>query len=134
MGQLWPRLKPALKFEKFHKRTSSGQGGRGDRRNDRNNTRDSSESTRKYYKGLIEGFGAVLTLKYEKVELKKPFDVFREKLINSTIKLLNNAKDVLVLVQVIEDLKASFDTKNEREDLNKSEAKYKVKNLSWPQE
>ena len=57
-----------------------------------NNTRNSKTSTNKYHKGGIEAFGAVLTLKYEKVELKKSFDVFKEKLVNYTIKELNNTK------------------------------------------
>ena len=98
--------------DKGQKRTSLGQGGRGDRGNARNNIRDSSTSTSKYYKGEIEAFGAVITLKYEKVELKKSFDMFRKKLINYTIKELKNTKDILVLVQGMEDPKASFDTKN----------------------
>ena len=54
----------------------------------------------------------MLALKYEKVELKKSFDMFRKKLINYTIKELKNTKDILVLVQGMEDPKASFDTKN----------------------
>ena len=40
----------------------------------------------RYYKGEIEEFGSVIVLKYQKIELKKYFDVFREKLINDTIK------------------------------------------------
>ena len=58
-------------------RTPSGQGAIGQRGNARNDIRDSSESTIKYYKGGVEAFGYVLVLKYEKVELKKSFDVFR---------------------------------------------------------
>ena len=54
----------------------------------------------------------MIALKYEKVELDKSFDVFREELINYTIKELNNSEDVLVLVQDTEDQKASSDTKN----------------------
>ena len=50
----------------------------------------------------------MLALNYDKVELNKSLDVFREKLINYTIKGLNNSKDVLVLVQDIEDPKGSF--------------------------
>ena len=92
-------------------RTSSEKGGYGDKENFRNNTRDSLASTSKYYKGVIEAFGAVLALNYDKVELNKSLDVFREKLINYTIEELKNAEDVLVLVQDMEDPKASFDTK-----------------------
>ena len=86
-------------------------------------------STSKYYKGVIEAFGAVLALNYDKVELNKSLDVFREKLINYTIKELKNAEDVLVLVQDLEDPKAYFDTKNEPKALNKDEAKSKVKKV-----
>ena len=38
------------------------------------------------YKGDIKTFEAVLVLRYDKVYLKKPFDVFRENLINYVIK------------------------------------------------
>ena len=34
-------------------------------------------STNKYYKGEIEAFGDVFALNYDKVALKKLFDVFR---------------------------------------------------------
>ena len=44
-------------------------------------------------------------------------------LINYTIKQLKNAKYVLVLVQDMEDPKASFDNKNEPKDLNKAQVK-----------
>ena len=68
----------SAEYDKGQKRTSLGRGGRGDRGNARNNIRDSSTSTSKYYKGEIEAFGAVITLKYEKLELKKPFYMFME--------------------------------------------------------
>ena len=75
----------------------------------------------------MEAFGAFLALKYEKVELKKSFDVFREKQINYTIKYLKNYKYVLVLVQDTKNPKASFETKNEPTHLNEAEANYDVK-------
>ena len=56
-------------------------------------------------------FGVLLAFKYANIELKKSFDVFRENLINYSIKELNNSKDVLVLVQYTEYPKAYFDTK-----------------------
>ena len=52
-------------------------------------------------------------MRYEKVELKKSFDFFREKLINYTVKELNNAEDILVKIQDLVDTKAYFDAKNE---------------------
>ena len=70
------------------------------------------EITNKYYKGEIESFGAVLALKHDKVELKKSFYVFREKLINYTIKYLENSEDVIVLLQDMEDPKDYYKTKN----------------------
>ena len=76
--------------EKGKTRKSSDRGDCGDRVNARNNTRDSVASTTKYYKGGIEEFGALLNLKYKKVELDKSFDVFGEKQINYTIKYLKN--------------------------------------------
>ena len=113
--------------DKGQTRTSSGQGGRVNIRNARNNTRDSSASTSRYYKRGIETFGAVLALKYDKLELKKYFDVFRVNLINYIKKGLTISKDILVLVQAMEDPKASFDTKNEPKDLNEAEDKSEVK-------
>ena len=69
----------------------------------------------------------MIHLKYEKVELKKSFDVFRRKSINYTIKVLKSTKDVLVLVQDMDEPKASLDTKNETKDLNETEDKSEVK-------
>ena len=69
--------KTSTKYGKGQTSTSSVQGGPGDRGNTRNNTRNSTASTKKYYKCEIVAFGAVLALKYEKVELLKSFDVFR---------------------------------------------------------
>ena len=66
-------------------------------------------------------------LKYEKVELNKPSDVFGGNLIDYTIQKLKNYEDVLVLVQDMEDPKSSLDTKNEPKDLNEAEAKSKFK-------
>ena len=79
--------------------TSSLRGGREDRGNSMNNTRYSLTSTIKYYKEGVEPFGDVLAVNYQKMELKKSFDVFREKLINYNIKELNGAEDFIVLVQ-----------------------------------
>ena len=56
----------------------------------------------------------MLALKYDKLYLKKSFYVFRDKLINYTIKELKNAKDVLVLVQDMEDPKAPLNTKKKQ--------------------
>ena len=53
--------------------------------------------------------------------------MFRRKLINYTIKWLKNAKNVLVLVQDMEDPMASFETKNEPKDLYETESKSEFK-------
>ena len=113
--------------DKGQTRTSVGRGVRGDRGNARNKTRDFSTSTSKYYRGDIEAFGNVFTLKYEKVELNKSFDVFREKLIIYTIKELNNSEYVIMLLQDTEDPNASFNTKNEPKYLIEAEYKSEVK-------
>ena len=69
----------------------------------------------------------MLALRYKKVELNKFFDVFRENLINYTIKELNNTEYVIVIIQDLMDPKASFDAINEPKYLtpydSKSEAK-----------
>ena len=69
----------------------------------------------------------MIYLKYEKVELNKSFDVFREKLIIYTIRESKNAKEILVLVQYMEDMKDSFDTKKEPKHLNGSGTNYEAK-------
>ena len=126
-GTTVAQTETSTESDKTRTRTPAGWVGFGDRGNERNNTRDSSGSTSKYYKRGIEAFGDMLALKYEKAYLKKFFDVFREKLINYTIKELNNTRDFIVLVQEMEDPKGYFDTKNEPKDSYKSEAKSEVK-------
>ena len=69
-------------------------------------------TTNKDYKGDIKTFGAVLALRYKKIDLNKSFDGSQEKLIKYMIKELNNAEDVLVLIQYLVYPKYSFDAKN----------------------
>ena len=54
----------------------------------------------------------VLTLRYNKVDLNKSSDIFREKLINYTIKEIKNSGDVLMLIQDLKDPKSFFDYNN----------------------
>ena len=84
-GTTADHTKTSAESEKVQTQTSSGRGGRRDRGNTGNNTRDSAASTNKITGVKLRCFGAVLALKYEKVELKKSFDVFREKLMNYNI-------------------------------------------------
>ena len=123
-GTAMAQTKTINEYEKVQTRNSSVQGGHGDRGNARNDTRDSAASTNKYYKETIGAFRAMIALKYEKVELNKSFDVFRGKVFKYTIRELKNDKDVLVLVQDMEDPKDSFDTKNKPKDLNETEDGY----------
>ena len=78
--------KTGTESDKGQTSKSPGRRGRGDRGKSRNNTRNSAASTNKDYKGGIEEFGDVIMLKYEKVQLNKYFDVFREVLISYTDK------------------------------------------------
>ena len=55
----------------------------------------------------------MLALRYKKVELNKYFDVFREKLINYTIKEMNNAEDIIMIIQDLVGTKASFGDNND---------------------
>ena len=71
--------KTSTESYKGQESTSSGLGGSGDIGISSNINRNSAAITHKDYKGEIEAFGAVLALKYEKVDLKKPFAVFRGK-------------------------------------------------------
>ena len=65
----------------------------------------------------------VLTLRYNKVDLNKSSDIFREKLINYTIKELNNTEEFLMLVHELKGLNPFFDYKNKPKDLNVWEAR-----------
>ena len=53
--------------------------------------------------------------------------MFRENIINYTIKESNNTNDVLVLIQAMEYTKASLDAKYEPPYLDETEAKSEVK-------
>ena len=66
-------------------------------------------------------------LKYEKVELKKSFNIFQENLIRYTIKELKNSEYVLVIIQDLVDPKYTFDANNEPKDLTLDEEKYEAK-------
>ena len=46
--------------------------------NARNNTRNSAASNNKDYKGGIYAFGDTLAVKYDKLELKEYFGIFKE--------------------------------------------------------
>ena len=65
----------------------------------------------------------MLALKYEQVDFKKSFDVFRKKIVNYTETELKNAKDVLKLVQDMKYPKGYFDTKNDPKYLNEADSK-----------
>ena len=97
---------------------SPGQGTQGERVTTRNNARSNAANTtstaNKEYKGETKAFVAVIASRYETLELKKSFGVFREKLINYTLKEPKNAEDYLMLIQDLVDPKTSFDAKNER--------------------
>ena len=79
-----------------------------------------------YFKGEIETFGAVLALRYGRVDLKNYFDVFHEKLINYTIKEINNAEVVLMLIQDLMYPKSLVYFKNKPNDPTIEEAKSEV--------
>ena len=55
--------------------------------------------------------------------LEHAFDVFKEKNINYTIKELNKPEEVILLVQDMEDPKASVDSKKQTKNSNQTEAK-----------
>ena len=56
------------------------------RKNSSSNAANTTSTANKYYKEIIKMFGAVLASRYEKLELNKSFDIFRENLINYMIK------------------------------------------------
>ena len=80
VGQPWPRPKLALNLKRVIQSFHQAEKAVGTEKNAKKNTRDSAASSKKYYKGDIEVFRAVIMMKYEKVELKKSFDVFKETL------------------------------------------------------
>ena len=65
-------------------------------------------------------------MRYRKVGLKKSFDIFCEKLINSAIEEKNNAEDVLMLIQDLKDTRSFFDYKSNPKNLTKKEARSEV--------
>ena len=71
--------------------------------------------TNKEFKGEIKTFGAVLILRYEKIDMNNSFNVFDKRRINYTSKEVKNAEDVLMLVQYLKGPKYFFDyKKNQR--------------------
>ena len=109
----------------------SGRETQGKRVTTKNNASSNSKNTtstaNKEYKGDIKIFWSSACIAIKKLELKKYFDVFREKNINYTNKELNNAEDVLMLIQDLVDPKDSFDTNNEAKDITYNEAKFEAK-------
>ena len=71
--------------------------------------------------------GALIAIRYKKVELKNYFGVFQEKSINYTIIELKNGEDVLVLIQDLVVPKYSFEANNEPKDLTPDKARSEVK-------
>ena len=62
-------------------------------------------------------------LSYEKVELKKSFNVFHRKLINYTNKDLKNTEEVLILIQYQKGPKSFFNYKNNPKELAADESR-----------
>ena len=64
--------------------SSSIKGKWGEIVNTRSNTikKATRSNTSTYYNVDIKTFGSVLVLRYDKVDLKKPFDIFQENMIN----------------------------------------------------
>ena len=65
----------------------------------------------------------MLELRYKKVDLKKSFSIFWEKLINYNIISLKNAEYVLMLIQDLVDTKSYFDANNEPKELCTDESR-----------
>ena len=95
--------------------------------NARRNAANTTCTANKYYKGEIETFVVVLAFRYEKLELKKSFDVFIDNLINYMIKELNNSEDVIVIIQDLVDPKAYFDANNKSKNIVLDESKSELK-------
>ena len=55
--------------------------------------------------------------KYEKVDLKKSFGVFRENIINYNIKEINNDEDILMLIEYLKKPKSLLNFKKNPKDL-----------------
>ena len=71
----------------------------------------------KDFKGESETLGAVLVLRYKRIELGNSFDIFHRKLINYAIKEINKSEDVMMIIQYLKDPKSLFDFKNKPKDL-----------------
>ena len=71
----------------------------------------------KDFKGQTATFGSVVLLRYKRVDLKKSFDIFCEKLYNYDIKEVKDAEYVLIIIQNLNDPKYLLDFKNKTNDL-----------------
>ena len=79
-----------------------------------------------YFRGEIETFGAVLTLRYERVDLNKSFKVFRKRLINYAIKEIKNSEDIMMLIQDLKYPKSLLSFNNKTKDLTLEEERLDV--------
>ena len=86
----------------------------------------STSTSNKFFKGVIETFGEVIALRYNRVDLNKYFDVFCEKIINYSIKEINNDEGVLVLIKGLKEPKSLFAFNNNTKDLTAEEEKSEV--------
>ena len=69
----------------------------------------------------------MFALRYKKVELKKYFVVFREKLISYRNKELKNSEDILMVIQHLVDPKSSLNANNEPTDPTTYDARSEAK-------
>ena len=68
----------------------------------------------------------MITLRYNRVDLKNHFDIFRKKLIDCAIKGTNNSEYIMMLMQDLKYPKYLFDFNNNPRELTAEEAKSEV--------
>jgi hypothetical protein len=98
-------------------------------RQGRQNTRGTPtmSSANKNFEGAEPGVGAVLGLRYEKIDKKVTYEVFREKMSNYIERTMKYGDDVVCLIKDYEDPIESFEMNNMPEELSASDKENSVK-------
>jgi hypothetical protein len=106
----------------------STQGTQGSRQG-RQNTRGTPtlSTVNRTFEGAEPGVGAVLGLRYEKIDKKVTYEVFREKMSNYIERTMKYGDDVVCIIKEYEDPLEAFESNNMPEELSESDKKKSVK-------
>jgi hypothetical protein len=98
-------------------------------RQGRSNTRGTPtmNTANRNFEGAEPGVGAVLGLRYEKIDKKVTFEIFREKMSNYIERTMKYGDDVACIIKSYEDPLESFETNNMPSELSEEDKKKSVK-------